>query len=233
MKKTLFFILFFLYTLMSNAQWRIGITGGATYNQYSIDNHYMSDWHFKGAWGKIPTNGYNIYISTLGLMGQYDFCDWFGIRADFNWTMKDHRQYRTMLPTDYETLNSYIQLPIMVSFSFGGQKVRGFLNAGIYGGYWLCSYDYGNQQFLMSSTTMSGTFKKEFVEKRDQRFDFGLVGGLGVEWRFKLLKKDWAWQIIEARIYYSTLSTQKDYMKIRDPRYNTTLALQSGLCYFL
>ena len=93
--------------------------------------------------------------------------------------------------------------------------------------------DYGNQQFLMSSTTMSGTFKKEFVEKRDQRFDFGLVGGLGVEWRFKLLKKDWAWQIIEARIYYSTLSTQKDYMKIRDPRYNTTLALQSGLCYFL
>lgn len=217
---------------MSNAQWRVGITGGATYNQYSIDNHYMSDWHFKGAWGKVTTNSCNIYISTLGLMGQYDFCDWFGVRADLNWTMKDHRQYRTMVSTDYETLNSYIQLPVMASFSFGSQKVRGFLNAGLYGGYWISSSDYGNQQFLMSVIMMSGTLKNEFVKERDQRFDFGLVGGLGVEWRFKLLKKDWAWQILEARIYYSTQSTQKDYMKIKDPRYNTTLALQSGLCYF-
>ena len=232
MNKIAFVFLLSAYTLIADAQWRIGITGGATYNQYTIDNHYMSDWHYSGAWGKVTISNNNIYVSTFGLMGQYDFCDWFGVRVDLNWTMKNHRQYRTMVSTDYETLNSYLQLPVMASFSFGSQKIKGFLNTGFYSGYWLSSHDYGNQQFLMSNTTMSGTFKNEFVEERDQRFDYGLVGGLGIEWCFKFMKKNWAWQIFEARIYYSTQSIQKDYMKFKDPRYNTTLALQSGLCYF-
>lgn len=214
------------------AQWRIGITGGATYNNYSLDNHYMSDWHIKGAWGKFAFKRYEFLVSTLGVMGQYDFNDWLGIRTDINWSMKNHRQYRTMFKTDYEELNSYIQLPIMASFSFGGQKLRGFLNTGIYGGYWLSSYDYGTQMYPMTQIEISGTIKNEFDQDRDQRFDYGLVGGVGVEWRFHYLQKDWAWQVVEARLYYSTSSTQKDYMRIKDPRYNTTFAIQSGLCYF-
>ena len=229
--------LFLFFFVISNcisvaAQWRVGITAGATYNDYSIDNHYMSDWHYKGAWGKLPTGSYYVYLSTLGIMGQYDITDWLGVRADLNWAMKDHRQYRTMVSTDYETLNSYLQLPIMASFSFGGDKIRGFLNTGFYTDYWLSSYDYGEQQFPMTGVGMYGKFRNEFDSERDQRFDFGFVGGAGIEWRFNFLKQNWTWQIIEARVYYSTTSTQKDYMKIKDPRYNTTFALQSGLCYF-
>lgn len=220
MKRDVFILMFLTYSLMVNAQWRIGITGGATYNHYTIDNHYMSDWHYKGAWG-----------GTAGLMGQYDFNDWFGVRVDLNWTMKNHQQYRTMISTDYETWNNYIQLPVMASFNFGSQRVVGFLTVGVYGGYWLNSWNHGTQQF-MASNTISDTYKNEFVEERDQRFDCGFVGGIGIEWRFKILKQNWAWQIIETRIYYSAKSTQKDYMKINDPKYNTTLALQSGLCYF-
>lgn len=236
MKKSAFVIIFLACSLMTSAQWRIGITGGATYNQYTIDNHYMSDWHYRGAWGKTPMIKTEdkfscLYVSTLGLIGQYDFCDWFGVRADLNLLMKNHRQYRTMIPTDYETLNMYIQLPLMASFSFGGKKLRGFLNAGIYGGYWLNSWNNGHQYTLTQERRLV-THKNEFAEERDQRYDYGLAGGVGLEWRFTMFKKDWAWQLIEARIYYSTQSTQKDYMKIKDPRYNTTLALQSGLCYF-
>lgn len=219
MKKSAFVIIFLTCSLMSSAQWRIGITGGATYNLYTIDNHYMSDRHCIGELG-----------GTFGFMGQYNFCDWFGVRADLNCTMKDYKQYMAKYDfTDDATLdyrrskiniknqpilNWYMQLPIMASFCFGCQKLKGFLNTGIYGGYWLGSRNY------------------DFVEERDQRYDCGFVGGMGLEWHFKMLKKDWAWQIVEARIYYSTKSTQKDYMKIKDPRYNTTLALQSGFCYF-
>lgn len=220
MKKFAFVIVFLVCSLMANAQWRIGITGGATYNQYTIDNHYMSDWHYKGDWG-----------GTAGLMGQYDFCDWFGVRADLNWAMKNHRQYRTMILTDYATWNNYIQLPVMASFGFGGRKLRGFLNTGVYCGYWLNGWESG-YQFILSGDVIKNTSKRDFVEERDQRFDCGFVGGVGLEWRFKMLKKDWAWQIIEARVYYSTQSIQKDYMRIKDPRYNTTFALQSGFCYF-
>lgn len=222
MKKIAFTLVVISFSLVVNAQWRIGGTVGATYNLYSRHNHYMSDWHYQGAWGRVR----NVYFGSLGIMGQYDVNDWLGIRADLNWTMKNHRQYRTMISKDYETQNSYIQLPVMASFSFGGQKLRGFINAGFYTGYWLVSEDYGtvnNNKYI---------YTNDFEGKRDQRIDFGCVGGVGLEWRFKIKNKDWAWQILETRLYYSTKSIQKDYMKIKDPRYNTTIALQSGLCYF-
>ena len=232
MKRVAIILFVIVSSLAVNAQWRIGLTVGATYNSYSRDNHYMSDWHYKGAWGKIASSSHYVPIGTIGVMGQYDFNDWFGIRADLNWTNKANHQYRTMVSTDFETLNNYIQLPVMASFSFGNQKLRGFLNVGVYGGYWINSYYLGGQQFVTSGTTITGIIKNDFDEKRDQRFDYGLVGGIGIEWRFKFLKKNWAWQIVEARYYYSTKSIQKDYMRIQDPRYNTTLALQSGLCYY-
>lgn len=232
MKRIVLLLVFIVSTLSIKAQWRIGIMGGASYNYYTIDTHYMTDWHYKGAWGMIPMNDCDVYIGTYGFMGQYDFNDWFGLRADICVTMKNHRQYRTMVSTDYQTINKYLQLPVMSSFSFGGKRLRGFLNSGIYGGYWLSSYDYGKQQFLMSNIDISGNVKNIFDDKRDQRFDFGLVEGMGLEWRFNMFEQDWAWQIIEARLYYSTQSTQKDYMRIKTPRYNTTLVLQSGLCYF-
>lgn len=232
MRRLAVFLYFMTSVLIVNAQWRIGLTVGATYNFYSIDNHYMTDWHYKGAWGKLLFGTHGVPIATLGVMGQYDFTEWFGLRADFNWTVKAYHQHRTMLSMDYDTQNHYLQLPIMASFSFGGQKLRGFLNAGFYGGYWISSYDYGTKQFALSLLPLIGGIKNQFDKERDQRFDFGLVGGVGVEWRFRFLKREWAWQIVEARIYYSTRSSQKDYMRIKDPRYNTTLALQSGLCYF-
>lgn len=202
MKKGILLQMLLTCSLIANAQWRIGVTGGATYN------NYMSD-IYEGAWG-----------ATFGFMGQYDFCDWFGVRTDMNWTMKNHRQYinRIMYITTHEVVcNSYIQLPIMASFSIDVKKIRkslirGFLNTGIYGGYWLCSRNY------------------EFVEELDQRYDCGFVGGGGVEWHLPWLKRNWVLQA-EARVYYSTKSTQKNYMKISAPRYNTTWALQCGLCY--
>lgn len=231
MKKTFSIIAFILTTVVCNAQWRIGINGGATYNHYSIDKHYMEDWHHKGAWGKMVMNYNEINIGTIGVMGQYDFNDWFGIRMDMNFTAKNHKQYRTLVDTDYETINKYFQVPVMASFSFGSKKIRGFLNAGIYGGYWLKSHNSGKQTFLESGISISGIVDNKFEKKRDQRFDYGLVCGAGLEWKFDFLKQKWAWQILEARVYYSTQSTQKDYMKIKDPKYNTTIALQSGLCY--
>jgi hypothetical protein len=49
-----------------------------------------------------------------------------------------------------------------------------------------------------------------------------------MEYRFA---SHWAAQA-EMRYYYSVVSTQKDYMRVKDPKYNSTLALQAGVCYF-
>lgn len=203
----------------ANAQWRAGITIGGDWNNYTIDKHYMTDWHYKGQWGW-----------TLGLTGQYNFNEWFGVRADLNWTQKNHQQYRTgMLEnTNYDTWNGYLQMPVMASFSFGGQKVRGFLNLGVYGGYWLSSRLKGHYFNIFSEETSKVDQSAEFNDDRDQRLDCGLTGGIGVEYRFA---SKWAAQI-EARLYYSTTSTQKDYMQLKDPKYNTTTAFQAAIYYF-
>ena len=206
-----------MLTTVAHAQWRVGATIGTTANHYRMDRQYMSDYHINDRWGL-----------TMGVTGQYDFTEWLGVRADFNWTQKNHRVLRDRIPMDYKYVNNYLQLPVMASFSFGGQKLRGFCNLGVYGGYWLSSnysgVDYSS--FVGASYDVKGHV--DFNSDRDQRWDCGFVGGMGVEYRFA---RHWGAQV-EARYYYSTTSVQKQYMRVKDYRYNSTLALQAGACYF-
>ena len=198
-------------------QWRVGVNGGADLNHYIIDKQYQTDYVFKDRWG-----------ATLGIMGQYDVTDWAGVRVELDWMQKNYRQTReNLMVCDYKYVNNYLQLPVMGSFSFGGQKVRGFFNAGIYGGYWLNSNRKGFDSNTFSDKVYEFTEKVEFYDERDQRWDFGFVGGAGVEYRFA---RHWAAQV-ELRYYYSTVSTVKALDLVKDYRYNSTLALQAGLWY--
>lgn len=218
MKRKLLLAALLGVVMTCNAQWRAGVTIGGDWNHYSIDKHYMTDWHYEGQWGM-----------TLGLTGQYDFNNWLAVRADLNMTQKNHGQYRTgmLADTDYDTRNTYLQLPVMVSFFFGGKKLRGFLNLGVYGGYWMSSRIKGSYYNTFSDKAFAVDESVEFNNNRDQRWDCGLVGGIGVEYRFA---PHWAAQV-ESRCYYSTTSAQKDYMQLKDPRYNTTIALQCAIYY--
>ena len=128
MKRLITFIALVLPSL-AFAQWRVGVNGGATYNHSTISKHYMTDYQWKDRWGV-----------TLGVMGQYDVNDWLGVRAELDWTQKNYRLTRQIFSNlDYKYVNNYLQLPVMASFSFGGKQLRGFCNAGVYGGYWLTS----------------------------------------------------------------------------------------------
>jgi len=216
MKRLITFIALVLPSL-AFAQWRVGVNGGATYNHSTISKHYMTDYQWKDRWGV-----------TLGVMGQYDVNDWLGVRAELDWTQKNYRLTRQILSNlDYKYVNNYLQLPVMASFSFGGKQLRGFCNAGVYGGYWLTSGREGTDFNNSSEKVYEFSEDIEFNDERDQRFDFGFVGGIGLEYRFC---QRWAAQV-EMRYYYSTVSTQKDYMRLSDPRYNSTLGVQAGLWY--
>ena len=216
MKRLITFIALVLPSL-AFAQWRVGVNGGATYNHSTISRHYMTDYQWKDRWGV-----------TLGVMGQYDVNDWLGVRAELDWTQKNYRLTRQILSNlDYKYVNNYLQLPVMASFSFGGKQLRGFCNAGVYGGYWLTSGREGTDFNNSSEKVYEFSEDIKFNSERDQRFDFGFVGGIGLEYRFC---QRWAAQV-EMRYYYSTVSTQKDYMRLSDPRYNSTLGVQAGLWY--
>jgi opacity protein-like surface antigen len=216
MKKTLTMLVLML-PMMAFAQWRVGINGGGDLNHFIIDKQYQTDYQFKDRWG-----------GTVGIMGQYDIADWAGIRFELDLMQKNYRQTRETLKVyDYKYVNNYLQLPVMGSFSFGGQKVRGFCNLGIYGGYWLNSSRKGFDYNALTQKGYDFTEKVEFYDDRDRRWDFGFVGGAGLEYRFA---SHWAAQV-ELRYYYSTVSTTKVNDVAKDYRYNSTLALQAGLWY--
>lgn len=209
-------IMFWLPVTM-HAQWRVGITGGPDYNSYTIDTHYMENWHYEGSWGFLA-----------GVMGQYDFKEWIGARVELEWVQKNHRQYGSgdyLEYTNLERCNNYIQLPVMASLSAGYRRWRGFVNLGGYGAWWLNKKTSGNITGVRYGKSLSVEYVSEndsFCEESDNRFDFGLVGGVGIEWQFC---KYFGCQV-EGRCYYSTTSTQKDYMRIKDPKYNTTYSVQ-------
>ena len=205
-----------MLSMAVHAQWRVGVTGGTDYNLYTMDIQYESDWKTEGRWG-----------ATVGITGQYDVTNWLGVRADLNWMQKNYRHYRERLPISYRYFNDYLQLPVMASLSVGGKKLRGFVNLGVYGGYWLSSHREGYETNIFSVKYYSFSEKVEFDSDRDKRWDFGLVGGVGLEYCFT---KHWPAQV-EARCYYSTTSVQKQYMRVKDYRYNSTIAIQAGVNY--
>lgn len=211
------FLLLALVPMVASAQWRIGAQVGASCNHFVIDKQYQTDYQYKDRWGM-----------TVSLTGQYDFKDWLAVRAELNWTQKNHRQTRYQLSQlNYRYFNNYLQLPVMASFSFGGQKLRGFCNLGVYAGYWLSSRREGTDYNSFTGKPYIIREDVKFNSDRDQRMDAGLLGGLGMEYR---IARHWVAQV-EVRYYYSTVSTQKDYMRVKDPRYNSTLALQLGGSY--
>ena len=128
-KKKMILVCAMMLSMAVHAQWRVGVTAGTDYNLYTMDKQYETDWQTEGRWG-----------ATVGITGQYNVTDWLGVRADLNWTQKNYRHNRERLPIDYKYFNNYLQLPVMASLSMGGEKLRGFVNLGVYGGYWLSSH---------------------------------------------------------------------------------------------
>ena len=191
--------------VMAQAQWRVGVTGGAAYNVFNMDQQYMTDYKVDGRWGV-----------TLGITGQYNVTDWLGVRADLNWTQKNYRHSRVVYSdVDYKLT------------SFGGERLRGFCNLGVYGAYWLNSHRKGSDWNSFADRVTLFDEKVDFYDKRDQRWDCGLVGGVGLEY---LITRHWAAQA-EVRHYYSTTSTTKQYMRNKDYRYHSTTAIQLGINY--
>ncbi|MBR3564705.1 MAG: PorT family protein [Paludibacteraceae bacterium] len=212
-------VLFLLFSSAIHAQWRVGISGGGDYNWYSINTQYQADYHYDGAWGW-----------TAAVFGQYDFLPWVGLRAELEASERNYRFYRTatFASNDYITRNTYLQLPVLTQFRFGGQKVRGFVNVGIYAGCWLDGKYWGTMTNPIDGKSIDIINQKyNFQKEKDQRADFGLAGGVGIEYQ---PVEHWLVHI-EGRCYYSFISTVKQYMLIKDYRYNTTMAIQAGVAY--
>lgn len=209
------------------AQWRVGVTAGYSYNKLCMDTGYAYDLRYEERGG-----------FAVGIPVQYDFFDWLGVRAEVSFVQKGHKMHRTDVYNKLHsnTRNNYLQIPVMAHFSFGGQRVRGFLNAGGYIGSWLSShrtglafswYGFGSGDdngWITPENSHEFDEKAPFDSRRDNRFEAGLAGGIGVGYRIMPRLEIQ----VEGRCYYALTDMQKDYMKFRTPRYNTTFVIQAG-----
>lgn len=203
------------------AQWNIGLQAGYTHNTLEIATGYAYDFNYQSAGG-----------FTVSVPVQYEFEDWFALQAELGFTQKNYELSRTVSTAaniHSRTTNSYLQLPVLASFSFGGKVVRGFTNLGIYAGYWINSHVKGTDREVFNPLTEGSHIYNydenvKFDNRRDNRFDLGLLAGVGV----KVILNDMVQLLAEARFNYSLLDMQKNYMKELMPRHNNTFQFQIG-----
>lgn len=213
-----------LLPVTATAQWNIGVQGGYTLNTLEVSNGYAYDLITK------PAGGFTVSIPV-----QYEFNEWFALQTELGFTQKNYKRKRTLnLSQDEKSLttNSYVQLPILAHFSFGGKVVRGFTNLGIYGGYWANSHIKGTDKYVFAEPDIDYNYvpvysydeRVPFDSRRDNRFDLGLIAGVGVKVRVCPIVQ----LLAEGRFNYSLLDMQKNYMRELMPRYNNTLQFQIG-----
>lgn len=215
-----------MISIQASAQWKAGLQAGYTYNRLTASASYAYDRNL------VPGHGF-----TVGIPVQYEFYDWFSIEADFAYIQKNYSMLRSaqFADTYYNTSNSYLQIPVMAHFSFGGKRLRGFFNAGAYMGFWASSRIQGrqNQYFYQPEWPQSDMAPYHFNEKvpfdsrRDNRFEGGLSAGAGI----KYIISPTVAIVVEARYNYGLTDIQKEYMNKQFHRYNNTLSLQAG-CMF-
>lgn len=205
----------------ASAQWHVGFSGGYTHNTITTSSSYQYDRNYSGA-------GASTFNATAG----YQIIDWFSVNADLGHIEKDYKFNRTILPGDVNEnatiSNGYIQLPIYAGFSFGGKRLRGFVNLGAYFNYWASSQTDGITSRVVSPDD-NGVYEfyesVAFDSRRDNRFESGLMAGVGMQFAASKLITVFA----ESRYYHSLTDMQKEYMVKQVARYNNTMAITIGI----
>lgn len=219
-----------MHSMQGHAQLSVGVEGGYNKNYLYTNTSNRDFTDYK------PAGGFSI-----GIPVKYTLADWFAIQADPSFIKKNYSQQRSsFFEGVYQTnYNTYVQLPLMGHFMFGGEQFKGFLNLGMYGGYWAAARVKGSIPNILNpvdTITATNTFydiskaysyneKYSFDSRKDNRLEFGWLAGIGVSYKLTDRYEVFA----EGRYYQSLTDQQKKYMTNQIPRYNQTYGVSVGL----
>ena len=222
MKRLILLFSFCLLQGVAMAQWSVGIRGGV--NSTSIDRSHFD---------RIDETYESLIGYNLGLYGRYTINPWLAVRADLNLMQRSHRLQRHLnylSPVYTDHINTYLLLPIMADFSFGGSRLRGHLLLGGFVGYWLeqrvkgVTYGMTDYEVFFNDFDEHRTFTAEH-----NRFNAGLAGGIGLSYSVT----DHIDLNLDALLYYDLLSHHNGYANLQDYRYLNTGSLTIGISYKL
>lgn len=214
--RLLFTAMLLAVTFSVKAQWSVGVQTGLTSNSLTTTSGYFYD---------------RVYHSKIGLTFavpvKYAFTDWFTLAAEAAAVQKNYLSKRSgFFEGIYdEANNTYLSVPIYAQFSFGGKRLRGFMNAGAYCGGWVSSFREGNIRRNFDNHIHHYEYYADFDPRKDNRFEAGTMIGTGISYLISSRLQIFG----ECRYYYSLTDMQKDYMKKQVPRYNNTFAYQIGI----
>ncbi len=220
MKKIILLFIILTISHVGYSQLSVGVAGGFTHNILDAESGYYEREY-------SSMNGYSVAIPV-----QYNFYEWFALRTELGYMTKSYRWNRGYIsdwfPIEYEEYrNGYLSIPVMANLSCGGKRLRAFVNVGAWVGAWLNGRVSGEVVELMfNEEIMHVDNKYEFDSRRDNRFDAGLLCGIGAE--YKICPQ--IGLFAEGRYMHGLTNMQKSY-KESYPRYNSTILVQLGVTY--
>lgn len=203
-----------------SAQWQVGIEAGMDIT--SIDRSQA---------GRVDETYSSEVGWTCGLMARYSVRDWLAVRTGFDVMDRTHRMDRNITyldPVYTEYKNTYLTVPLMADFSFGGTRLRGHMYAGGFAGYWLNAEREGTTYWMTDYYVYFSPFDErvEFTDEQ-QRFTAGLQTGAGISY----LISNHLGVSLDAIYYYDLVSYQKSSEHLSDPRYLSSLAVSLGVTW--
>ena len=195
MKQIFFFLLtgLMLYSLQANAQLQdqrsnlaIGVNGGVNFSSVSITPGFKQ--------GKLIGPAFGV---TVRYIGEKYFSMICGIQAEVNFSQRGWKEViEDGTGNTYQRSMNYLEVPLLAHLAFGkdkGHGVRFVLNLGPQVGYLI-----GEKETMSDAWDPSGrTPNEQYGKMADKKFDYGIVGGGGLEAR-----TGFGTFILEARFYF-------------------------------
>ena len=216
------FIILVLCSLqgLAFAQWDVGIHGGL--NSTSITRSHTD---------RIDETYSSLCGYDFGIEGRYSVNTWLAVRADLDIMQRNHRLQRHLnyiSPVYTDHRNTYLSLPVMADFSFGGQRLRGHFLLGGFCGYWLGQRVKGTTYGMTDYDVYFIDFDKQRPFTREERrFDAGLACGMAISYGLTSCLA----LHLDAHLYYDLVSHHVGYNHLQDYRYLNTGSFTLGISY--
>jgi hypothetical protein len=213
--------------------WYFGIIGGFTQNTLYMGG--AENYRPTQKW--VGSNG-----GTIALAARYQIFNWLAVQAEPTYITKNYssKWVGVYEGKAYDNItNGFVDFPLLVNLSAGWGSGNGvfrvFANVGGFAGFWAHGRGDGVEPVMPNLNPIYGQgddfyaydTSYEFDDRRDNRFDGGLLFGGGIQYDTN------AFSIIaEFRYSYSLTDLQKKYQSVDFvPQMNDTWMLTAGVLF--
>ena len=139
-----------------------GLSGGTTFSSVTFSP-------------KVPQN--MLMGATIGLTGRMTMGKYVGLQTELNFVQQGWKEkYDERPELTYTRHMNYLQLPFYTHIQFGGNNVKGFINAGPQIGYLIGE---STKDELNGETP--GNVNEQHNLYAEKKFEWGISGGAGIE----------------------------------------------------